>query len=84
MAVQKRGRVHGTTQSVVKPGDLIPLVQAKIARGRHQDLADVVRLIEAHDLDESFAKDLPERLRGEYVGCVEERRREDEYLARNG
>ena len=68
----------------VKVIDLTTLIQLKLAARRHQDFADVVNLIGAHNLDEAFADRLHESLRRDYIECLEEKRREDEYLARNG
>jgi hypothetical protein len=62
--------------------DLVTLIQLKLAARRHQDFADVVNLIGAHNLDESFADKLHPSLRGDYIECLEEKRREDEYEAR--
>lgn len=62
--------------------DLVTLIQLKLAARRHQDFADVVNLIDAHNLDESFADRLHPTLRGDYIECLEEKRREDEYRAR--
>ncbi len=62
--------------------DLLNLVQLKLAARRHQDFADVVNLIGIHRLDESFADRLHPSLRSDYVECLEEKRREDEYQAR--
>jgi hypothetical protein len=59
-------------------------IQLKLAGRRYQDFADVVNLIAAHDLDESFADRLHPSVRGDYIECLEEKRREDEYIARNG
>src|SRR5688572_22152289 len=62
--------------------DLTTLIQLKLAARRHQDFGDVVNLIAAHNLDESFADRLHPSVRGDYVECLEEKRREDEYEAR--
>jgi hypothetical protein len=64
--------------------NLQTLVQLKLAARRYQDFADVVSLIRAHDLDESFADRLHRSVRRDYIECLEEKRREDEYEARNG
>jgi hypothetical protein len=64
--------------------DLVNLVQLKLAARRHQDFADVVHLIDVHNLDESFADRLHPSVRHDYIECLEEKRREDEYLERNG
>ncbi len=64
--------------------DLPTLIQLKLAARRHQDFADVVSLIAAHDLDESYLERLDASLRSDFIECLEEKRREDEYEARNG
>jgi hypothetical protein len=64
--------------------NLVDLIQLKLAARRHQDFADVVNLISAHNLDESFATRLHPSVRRDYLECLEEKRREDEYEARNG
>jgi hypothetical protein len=63
---------------------LATLVQLKLAARRYQDFADVVALIRANGLDESFAELLHSSLRGDFIECLEEKRREDEYEARQG
>ena len=63
--------------------DLPTLIQLKLAARRYQDFADVVKLIEFNNLDESFADRLHESVRRDYIECLEEKRREDEYLARD-
>lgn len=62
--------------------DLPTLIQLKLAARQHQDFADVVNLISAHHLNESFAAKLHATLRRDYIECLEEKRREDEYNAR--
>jgi hypothetical protein len=62
--------------------DLVTLVQLKLAARRWRDFADVVELIRHNGLDESFADKLHPSVRGDYVECLEEKRREDEYEAR--
>ena len=64
--------------------NLETLIQLKLAARRYQDFADVVALIRAHDLDESFADRLHPSVRQDYIECLEEKRREDEYEERNG
>lgn len=64
--------------------NLVTLVQLKLAARRHRDFGDVVELIRFNDLDESFADGLHPSVRSDYVECLEEKRREDEYDARNG
>jgi hypothetical protein len=63
---------------------LTTLIQLKLAARRHQDFADVVNLIGVHNLDESFADRLHPIVHRDYIECLEEKRREDEYIARNG
>jgi hypothetical protein len=60
------------------------LVQLKLAARRHSDFGDVVFLIQTHNLDESFLKQLHLSVHKDFLECLEEKRREDEYLAREG
>jgi hypothetical protein len=62
--------------------ELRMLVELKLAARRYQDFADVVSLIRAHQLDEAFADRLHPSVRGDYIECLEEKRREEEYEAR--
>jgi len=62
--------------------DLQTLVQLKLAARRYQDFADVVSLIRENGLDEAFAARLHPSVRTDYLLCLEEKRREDEYEAR--
>jgi cobalamin-dependent methionine synthase I len=62
--------------------NLPTLVQLKLAARRYQDFADVVALIRANNLDEAFAEQLHTSVRQDYVECLEEKRREDEYETR--
>jgi hypothetical protein len=64
--------------------NLVTLVQLKLAARRYQDFADVVALIRAQDLAKSFAEKLDPSVRSDYIECLEEKRREDEYEAREG
>jgi hypothetical protein len=64
--------------------DLLTLVQLKLAARRWRDFADVVELIRFNNLSESFAKRLHPSVRRDFTECLEEKRREDEYLERNG
>jgi hypothetical protein len=59
------------------------LVQLKLAARRYSDFGDVVFLIRVHNLDESFAEQLHPSVRRDYIECLEEKRREDEYEARD-
>jgi hypothetical protein len=62
--------------------DLVTLVQLKLAARRWRDFADVVELIRHNELDESFQEKLHPSVRSDYVECLGEKRREDEYEAR--
>ncbi len=62
--------------------NLATLVQLKLAARRYRDFGDVVELIRFNNLDEAFADRLHATVRGDYIECLEERRREDEYEAR--
>jgi hypothetical protein len=64
--------------------NLETLVQLKLAARRHRDFGDVVELIRFNHLDESFAQRLHPSVRRDYIECLEEKRREDEYEAREG
>jgi hypothetical protein len=58
------------------------LIQFKLAAGRYYDFGDVVVLIKVHSLDESFMTQLHSSVRNDFIECLEEKRREDEYEAR--
>ena len=60
------------------------LVQLKLAARRYYDFGDVVFLIRTHNLDESFLPQLHPSVRQDFIECLEEKRREDEYIAREG
>jgi hypothetical protein len=64
--------------------NLVTLIQLKLAAKRWRDFADVVELIRFNELDESFADRLHASVRGDYIECLEEKRREDDYIAREG
>jgi hypothetical protein len=68
----------------VRVVNLRTLIELKLAARRHRDFGDVVELIRFNNLDESFAKRLHPSVRADYIECLEEKRREDEYEARNG
>ena len=53
-----------------------------LAAQRYRDFGDVVELIRCNNLDESFADRLHPTVRQDYIECLEEKRREDEYEAR--
>src|SRR5262245_14739299 len=58
------------------------LIQLKLAPRRYYDFGDVVFLIRVHDLDESFLDRLHPSVHQDFIECLEEKRREDEYDAR--
>jgi hypothetical protein len=62
--------------------NLPALIQLKLAAGRYQDFADVVNLIRENQLDESFQDKLAPSIRNDFIECLEEMRRDDEYEAR--
>ncbi|MBY0526888.1 MAG: hypothetical protein K2R98_26075 [Gemmataceae bacterium] len=62
--------------------NLQTLITLKLSARRHQDFADVVSLITAHDLAEPFLDQLHPALHQDFIECLEEKRREDEYEAR--
>jgi hypothetical protein len=64
--------------------DLVNLIQLKLCARRHRDFADVIELIRYNHLDESFLKRLHPSVGRDFVECLEEKRREDLYQARNG
>lgn len=64
--------------------NLVALIELKLAARRWQDFADVVKLIAANNLDELFAERLHRSVRSDYVECLEEKRREDEFEAKYG
>jgi hypothetical protein len=64
--------------------NLPQLVQLKLAARRYYDFGDVVFLIRVHNLDESFANKLHPSVRRDYLECLDEKRREDEYKKREG
>jgi len=59
--------------------NLKTLVELKLAAGRYKDFGDVVELIRFNSLDEVFAEQLNPSVRDDYIECVEEMRREEEY-----
>jgi hypothetical protein len=58
------------------------LIELKLAAGRHKDFGDVVELIRLHNLDEAYTQQLHESVRADFIECLEEKRREDEYETR--
>ncbi len=59
--------------------DLGTLIQLKLAARRWRDFADVVELIRFNELDEAFMTRLHLSVHSDYIECLEEKRREDEY-----
>jgi hypothetical protein len=66
----------------IKVITLPQLVQLKLAARRYYDFGDVVHLIRVHNLDEAFLKKIHPSVKQDFIECLEERRREDEYEAR--
>jgi hypothetical protein len=64
--------------------NLPTLIELKLAARRHRDFGDVVELIRFNDLDEPFAEGLHSSVRRDYIECLEEKRREEDYEAREG
>jgi hypothetical protein len=62
--------------------NLPTLIQLKLAARRHRDFGDVVELIRVKNLDESFLGKLHPSVRQDFIECLKEKRREDEYGAR--
>ena len=58
------------------------LIQLKLAARRHGDFYDVELLIGAHNLNESFLEHLHPSVHRDFIECLEEKRRQDEYDAR--
>lgn len=75
-ASERIGKIHVVT--------LRQLIQLKLAARRHYDFGDVVFLIKVHGLDESFAEQLHPSVRRDYFECLDEKRRDEEYEAREG
>jgi hypothetical protein len=63
--------------------NLATLVQLKLAARRWRDFADVVELIRFNSLDESFRNKLHPTVHRDFIECLEEKRREDEYEAQD-
>lgn len=60
------------------------LIQLKLAARRYSDFGDVVFLIRTKSLAESFLHQLHPSVHRDFVECLEEKRREDDYIAREG
>jgi hypothetical protein len=61
---------------------LAKLIELKLAAHRHKDFGDVVELIGVHHLDESFLIKLHPIVHGDFIECLEEKRREEQYELR--
>ncbi len=72
----------GQVLSDLRVINLPSLIELKLAARRHKDFADVVDLIRSNGLDESFMAQLHETVHGDFIECLEEKRREDEYERR--
>jgi hypothetical protein len=64
--------------------DLPTLIQLKLAARRYRDFGDVVELIRVHNLNEAFLEKVDSSVHQDFIECLEEKRREDEYEAREG
>jgi hypothetical protein len=73
----------GQLYDKIRVADLPTLIRLKLAARRHQDFADVVNLIRVHRLDESYTQHLHSTLRRDFIECLEEARREEEYVSRD-
>lgn len=62
--------------------NLETLIQLKLAARRHYDFGDVVNLIRVHNLDEAYLAKLHPSVHQDFIECLEEKRRDDEYEAR--
>ncbi len=63
--------------------NLKSLIELKLAIGRFRDLGDVGALIRVQDLGESFLQNLLPAVHEQFMKCLEEKRREDEYEAKS-
>src|SRR5438445_5378641 len=66
----------------IKVVSLPQLIQLKLAARRYYDFGDVVFLIRVHNLDETFLDRLHPSVHQDFIECLEEKRREDEYETR--
>jgi hypothetical protein len=62
--------------------NLVTLVHLKLAARRYRDLGDVGWLIRSNNLDDSLNEHLHPSVRGDFIKCLEENRRDDEFEAR--
>jgi hypothetical protein len=71
----------GVEVGAMRVVSLPQLAQVKLAARRYRDSADVVSLIEACQLNESFADQLHPSVRADYFRCLEEIRRQEQFEA---
>jgi hypothetical protein len=64
--------------------NLATLVELKLAAHRWRDFGDVVELIRFNDLDQFFLEKLHPSVHRDFIECLEEKRREEDYEAREG
>lgn len=62
--------------------NLPTLIQLKLAARRWRDFSDVVELIRFNNLGAAFQTQLHASVRGDFIGCLEEKRRDDMYESR--
>jgi hypothetical protein len=62
--------------------NLKTLIELKLAARRWKDFADVIELIRANQLDETYSVELHSYVRQDFMECLEEYRREEEYDSR--
>jgi hypothetical protein len=74
-------RVRELIQDIQFVG-LPTLIELKLLARRYKDFGDVVELIRSNHLDESFQHTLHQAVHRDYIECLEEKRREDEYERR--
>ena len=58
------------------------LIELQLAAKTHRDFAEVVSLIQTHRLDESFLNQIHPSVHRDFIECLEEKRRDDVYEAR--
>ncbi len=67
------------TIETIQVVNLPTLIQLKLLARRHRDFGDVVELIRFNNLDEAFLAQLHPSLHRDFIECLVEKRREDEY-----
>lgn len=68
---------------MIKAEDLPALVALKLRKGWARELADVVSLIAAFNMDEHFLPMLPAEHHAKFLELLVEKRRDDEWHERN-